>query len=381
MLTMRTSGLPESWFHTYVDPTRCYFETGAASRPSGTLWEYDSTGTQTLCALVERVSGMSMLDYLKEKLFYKMGSFSTAKFYKASNNDSFGASSMICTSEDMASFAKLLMDGGAYDGEQLISREFLEDALSVQADNDILGFDDPVHQGYGYQIWRFPEGGFGFAGMGDQLTVCYPEKDLIFVCTSDNQGYTQMRPMIIALLIEDILKNMGDPLPDDPDAYAELCEYLSSRELACVRGAQSSPLKEIIDGKEFICEPNKTGITRFRFDFSDGEGEFSYTNAQGDKRLRFGVGKNVFSKFPQWGYYGEHAAVPMREDFFYDCATSAAFRMEDTLVMKVQIIDDYLGNMTARFAYRDGIMAVKMIKNAEDFLNEYEGEFIAKAVR
>lgn len=61
----------------------------------------------------------------------------------------------------------------------------------------------------------------------------------------------------------------------------------------------------------------------------------------------------------------------------YDCACSAAWREERKLLLKVQVIDRYFGNMLAMFSFKGDVAVVRMVKTAENFLNEYTGEFCA----
>ena len=135
-----------------------------------------------------------------------------------------------------------------------------------------------------------------------------------------------------------------------------------------------------INGRIYIAAQNRTGITRFGYVFNgDGTGEFRYTNAQGDEVIPFGLCKNVFGKFPQLGYSDEYGGVRTTNGFMYDCAASAAFGLDNVLHLRVQIIDRYFGNMTATFAFRDDDVSVRMVKNAEDFLDEYHGTFVGHA--
>ena len=94
--------------------------------------------------------------------------------------------------------------------------------------------------------------------------------------------------------------------------------------------------------KVYHCAENPTGITQFAFSFNGDEGVLHYVNAQGQKELHFGLGKNTFGKFPQLGYSDEHAGAVTTNGFMYDCACSAAWREERKLLIKVQIIDRYL---------------------------------------
>ena len=87
----------------------------------------------------------------------------------------------------------------------------------------------------------------------------------------------------------------------------------------------------------------------------------------------------MFAKFPELGYSDGFGGVRTENGFMYDCAASAAFGMEDLLHLRVQIIDRYFGNMSARFGFRDDDVTVCMVKTAEDFLGAYQGTFVAHA--
>lgn len=380
MLTMQTCGETPYWFYnTDPDRTHLYLNENSATIPSGMRFKYDSPGSQVLSSLVERLSGKSLFDYLNEKLFCHLGTFKTASILKTPNGDSFGDSALLCTTRDMASFARLLMNGGAWNGKRLINEDYVNAATSCQVDNAETPFDEAYTQGYGYQIWRMWDNAFSFNGMGCQLTLCLPDKDFIFVITSDNQGYAAAKSLIYAALYDIIIDNISDaPLPENEAAYNVALALENELELNCIKGNVHSPFANELSQQTYICEQNPTGITKFSFVFNDDEtGEFHYTNAQGDKVLNFGLAKNVFGKFPQYGYSDEYCCIPTDNGHLYDCAVSAVWREENKLLLKVQIIDKYLGNMLAIFSFKSNYATVSMVKNAEAFLDEYQGEFVA----
>jgi len=381
MLRMCTCGGQPNWFlDPEPDRTRLYLNKNSADHPSGTNWMYDSAGSQVLCALVEKLSGMRMLDYLRGKLFDKMGTFQTATILKTKNGDSWGDSALVCTPRDMASCARLVMHYGDWDGQQLMSRDYLMEATSNLADNSADGFDSVFANGYGYQIWRTEENGFAFVGMGNQLTIMLPDKDLIFVCTADDQGYEAARQYIVSGFFDYIARDAApDALPKDPVGEKRLAEAAADLRLRALSGGKDSPVRESIDGMEYACPKNPTGITRFRFDFAENGGTFSYTNAQGDKQFPFGMCENAFAKFPQLGYSNENGGLRTTDGFMYDAAFSAAWRAPgDRLMIRVQIIDRYFANATFTFTFKGDECRVTMVKTAEDFLGEYQGAFTAK---
>ena len=381
MLTMTTSGNPLNWF-TAGDPdrTHLYLATGSSERPAGTLWEYDSPGSQVLAAIVEKLSGMSLLDYLKSRLFDKMGTFKTATILKTPNGDSWGDSAMVCTARDIASFGQLCMNYGMWEGERLMNEDFLRTATSKVRDNTESSHYGVFRYGYGYQIWRTEQNGFAFVGMGDEITICLPDRGIILVTTADNQGDKNIvRSIIVNSFFDLVVNNAKDePLPENPEAQKSLEDYSATLKLRTMVGTEDSSFREELSGRVYDCEKNPMGITEFSFVFSeDGKsGEFRYKNAQGDKVIPFGVNHNVFGKFPELGYSDEYGVTKTTNGFMYNDAASFAWLEEKKLILFVQIIDRYFGNMSAVFGFRGEDCAASFTKTAEFFLMEYEGRLL-----
>ena len=365
MLMMSTSMYNVNWFKPGVyDRTKFYFEQ-TPNRAAGTLFDYDSCGSYILGALVERVSGMSLLDYLKNKVLNRLGGFENATILKSPDGVAWGDSAMVCTPRALMNFARFVMNLGTWEGERLLSEAYLKEATSCQTANDLecrVGYN---RFGYGYQIWM-NERGFSFHGMGGQYAICIPKEDFIFVCTGDNQ-YNEYASEVLFRAVFDIL------LPEKTAVEPE-------NDLSVACGNKHSSLERKISGKIYTCDENPMGIKWFRLSLEGDENAFVYENAQGKKTLPFGMKKNIFGKFPQLGYSDERGNVHDITDFKYDCAASAGWLDERTLQLRVQIIDRYFGSMVATFGFRDeNTGAVRMIKHAEDFLSEYEGWMCAKA--
>ena len=391
MLTMTTAGAPINWFEAHAqDRVDLYFNHRSLNHVQNTVWRYDSAGSQVLGVLAERLSGMKLIDYLRKKLFNKMGTFQNARVLMTGNGDSWGDSALLCTTRDMASGGLLLLNNGVYEGEQLLSQDFVREATSPLKNNMTNWFTNSLYgNGYGYQIWRYPQNSFGFVGMGDQLTICVPDKDFMFVCTADHQSpkdtgnSTAMREMLITTLYDLIVDELCDaPLSEDKQAYDEYRSATADLKLHAVKGAEDSPIREKINGVTYECDSNDMGITKFTFKFNDkASGEFCYTNAQGDKVIPFGVNHNVFGKFPHLGYSSEHGEVPTTDGFMYDDAVSLAWIDENKLILNVKIIDKYLGAMSAVFGFNGEYATAHFEKAAEYFLEEYMGWLTGKVAK
>ena len=380
MLTMCTCQMPGNWFENKVhDRTHYYFNDERPLHPAGTLWEYDSAGSQVLSSLVEKLSGKSLYDFLGERIFSHLGTFKTAEILKTPCGDSWGDSALVCRPRDMISFARFVMNYGVWNGKRLMNEDYLRLATSKIVDNRESAHYSAVGQGYGYQIWKTEQGGFAFNGMGSQFTICVPEKDIIFVCTGDTQGNPRASNYIFNAFFDCIIDFAKDaPLPEDAEAEAALAEVTSDLKLFAPEGMADSPFRAELDGAVYECEDNPMGITEFSFSFKGAEGGvLRYKNAQGEKELPFGVNRNEFGKFPQLGYSDGVGVLRTENGFMYKDAVGMAWLEEKKILINVQIIDRYFGNVAMFFGFKGDDCYVRMAKTAEDFLDEYQGRLVA----
>ena len=366
MLMMCTCFADVRWFQPGVTDRLAFYFSRTPVRPAGTVFHYDSTGSYVLGVLVERVSGMGLMEYLQQKILRHIGGFENASMLQTPDGTPWGDSALLATPRALMHFARLWMQDGCWEGKQLISQAYVREATAFQTDNTPEGRSHYNAHGYGYQFWRTEKNGFSMHGMGCQYAICVPEKDFVFVCTGDNQlSGEQLQPVIFDTVFSEIVAHLADmPLPEEAP-LPEVC---------VARGEESSPFSRLISGCWFECEPNPIGITRLMLSFDGALGRFSYTNAQGDKTLPFGMKYNVIGPFPQAGYSDLRGNVHEINDFRYRCAASAGWIEKQKLQLRVQIIDKYFGQLFITFGFRDqNTVGVRMVKSAEDFLNEYEG--------
>jgi hypothetical protein len=278
---------------------------------------------------------------------------------------------VLCTTQDLAKFAYICMHGGRWHGQQLIPEDYLATATSRQVDNTLTNCD-PEHQyGYGYQFWRTR---FGFAcrGMGSQLAVCVPERDLILVTTADTQAIACGDSIIYDALDSCILKKMSDvPRAENPSEYAALQAKIAQLSLRTVDGAKCSPITQKINGQTYVLDQNSMKMEYVRFTFKGDEGVLAYKNATGAHELGFGFGKQVRQMFPETHYFGHTMMRPGNRG--YDCHASAAWRRDDSLVLCVYATDAYFGTLRMNFVFAGHTVTVQAEKFAEMFFDEYQG--------
>ena len=337
-----------------------------AKYPSGTLFRYDSTGSFVLGALVERVTGKTLVEYLNEKFLSKLG-VEGAYMLKCPGGHSWSDSALLMRPIDLLKVGRFMLNGGAWEGEQLLSRDFVKEATSNLVSTASYGWGNFSELGYGYLIWRTKNNSFFFNGMGCQFAICCPDKDLILVYNGDNQGNDLAKTRIIDGFFEIVYDNISDePLPEYSGAP------IPEDKLFFLNGEYNSPLIEKINGKRYKLRANPMNISEFTLRFDGDSGSFTYVNATGEKTINFGLGKNVFEKFPEDGYSDEIGSVAAPGNK-YNSASSAVFPTENELLIRTQIIDKYFGNLGMLFNFRDNVVVLEMRKCAEEVLREYQG--------
>ena len=411
MLTMTTAKTAKNWFAAShregpdFDRVRCYFDNPSASRAPGSYFEYDSSGSFVLGALVERLSGMSLRDFLDLRLFSKLGASRTARLLHSPGfspippeegdpvidpdsgyrfGHSWGDSALLCTPRDLLYTVRFIENGGVWEGERLLSAEYVRAATACQVST--AGTERPgcTSLSYGYQIWKTYGDSLLFNGMGSQYGIGVPSRGFTFVYNGDNQGIPDAAETIIGGFFRYIVENSADSWDDSPTA----CRAQSADDgfepgidfrLMTARGGTTAPSADSINGRKYYaaCE-NPMGMEWVSFTFGEnGTGAFRYRNEQGEAEIPFGMCRNVFFSFPEAGYSKKLGGAPSR-GHFYKAAASAAWQDDGELYLKVQIIDDYFGRLEIHVTPESGGLRIKMRKTAEDFLDKFNGEFIGR---
>lgn len=159
---------------------KAFFASPLKTKP-GTVFSYNSMNSYILSAVVTELTGLTMADFLKKRLFNKMG-IENAFWEKSPEGITKGGWGMFITPEDMAKLGTLYLNKGKWNGEQLISEDFVKKATSKQVENG--------GEGYGYQLWIGKrEDSFIFDGMMGQNVRVYPDLDMVIV---NNAGDTDL---------------------------------------------------------------------------------------------------------------------------------------------------------------------------------------------
>ncbi len=379
MLTMRSSVASYvPWWGKYDDRVESYFENTSSKLP-GTQYFYDSAGSYLLGCIVEKLTGKTFLQYLKEKVLCKLGFSEESYTLFAPGGYTLGDSGVMCTCRDLLIFARFIMNLGEWEGKQYIDRDFMEEAVSVRADNNNFGGITNYNTcGYGYLLWMAPRGGFALVGMGDQLALCDRKSDMIFVINSDNQSIEcATRTLIYHMFFDELAPSASDnAISENEIAHKALDEYCTGRRLGYMNPTVFPDFTESISEKKYILSENKMGISDISVKLSEKCGRLEFTKNGKIRIMNFGFGKNVFEDFPDdvrnletAGEYGKGT---------YKCANSAAFTEPRKLVIRSQIIDTYFGMLHIHISFKDDGLTLFMQKSGQYILDDYSGYAIGK---
>src|SRR5215831_16587670 len=148
----------------------------------GTFFFYNTPGTYMQSAIVQKVTGQTVLDYLRPRLFDPLG-IANPTWGTSPQGITLGGYGLSVRTEDIAKFGQLYLQKGKWDGKQLIPATWVEAATSRQTSNGSSPRSD-WDQGYGYQFWRSRHGAYRGDGAHGQYCIVLPEQDAVIAITS-----------------------------------------------------------------------------------------------------------------------------------------------------------------------------------------------------
>lgn len=152
---------------------------GKPTHPAGTLFHYDTSASQVMGALVEKLTGEEILSFMQRRLFDRIGMDGKKRWLKDRTGTSQGGTGLSMTLRDFSKLANFCMG----DGQGIVSEGYLRAATGWQIATDERSAPEEKH-GYGYQFWRMRKG-FYMYGLGGQMALCLPEEGLCLCTTAD----------------------------------------------------------------------------------------------------------------------------------------------------------------------------------------------------
>jgi CubicO group peptidase (beta-lactamase class C family) len=361
LLTMQTChtsttyklDLTQNWVESF-------FTTPPSHRP-GTAFNYDTSASHTLCALVEKITGTTLLDFLRDSFLNKIGFSQEAYIMKDPSGVSMGGTGLMATPLDLLLFAQLILNKGIHANESLICHDYLLAALSLQSDTLINGPTFEESHGYGYQFWKIRDNGFACYGMGGQLVICLPSYDFILVTTADTQGIAGGHQLIYNSLFDEIIPFLtSEPLPENPLDNQKLYSLVQSLSIKPVQGNLSSTLFDTLQHQTYQLDDNPSGFThcQLHLDSENKYGELILVQKEQSYTISFGFGHMIDGLFPK---YNQRSL------------TSAIWLQSNSLYIKSHILDESIGSLHFHLRFSANKLSIYMKKTEESYFNEFSG--------
>ena len=163
----------------------------------GTFYLYNSLGTYMLSAIVQKVTGEKVVDYLDTRLFQPLH-IDKPKWEESPQGINCGGWGLYLKTEDLAKMGQLLLQKGEWNGQQIIPAEWVAEMSKKQvesinpgtrieqaAERGLTKETSDWMQGYGYQMWRCRPGCFRADGARGQYIIVVPDKNAVIAITSD----------------------------------------------------------------------------------------------------------------------------------------------------------------------------------------------------
>lgn len=224
LLSMQSGHGECALFHMRAaeDSLKTFFQVPFIHKP-GTVFTYD-TGSTCLCAAaVERVTGKKLVDFLHERMFSKLD-MEKPRWDECVDGQTFGGTGLYVSSDDIVKFGIMLKNGGVYNGQRIISEDYIRLATSKHALTDDNGTSDWT-AGYGYQFWMNGRGGFRGDGAYGQFCYVFPQWDMVVSLTGESANTPLEMEYLYELIdnmygdngksadLDALLKNLYKPIP------------------------------------------------------------------------------------------------------------------------------------------------------------------------
>lgn len=251
----------------------------------GSFFCYNNGATYMLSAIVQKVTGMRLVDYLTARLFEPLG-IEDASWDLSPQGINMGFSGLHIKTEDIARLGLLYLNKGAWQGQQILPETWVTAATSVQVSNSSEPSPD-WSQGYGYQFWRCRHNAFRGDGAFGQFCIVLPEFDAVVAITS---GVADMQA-VLDLFWKDILPAFQPrELPANPEERGNLEHKLANLTFLPPPGLDSSPEAAGVTGRLYNLLPNPLEIDQVRFDFTLSESTLTLRDKTGEHQVQCGNG-------------------------------------------------------------------------------------------
>ena len=286
----------DRWFRDIVDSPWI-------SEP-GTEFLYISENMYLLCCCIHKLTGMSVIDYLRPRLFEPLG-MEDPFWEKCPSGVEAGGWGLMITGEDLAKFTYCYQQLGRFGGKQVIPEWWVKEATAYHADNTGTSDTRDSVVGYGYCFWRNAgyENSYRADGMFCQFGIVFEDLDACISLTGGEINEQDMRDVIWNHFPKAFIQadENAETFPINPPAFPKLAPKprnlaLESRiegkkikfRKPVVVNAIGYPVSVVPLPALFIAADKAGNISDVTFNFRENDMQMSW--AEGDEINSIAIG-------------------------------------------------------------------------------------------
>jgi hypothetical protein len=314
------------------DWVKAFLELEVPQQP-GSLFFYNTGATYMLSAIVQQVSGQNVMTYLQSRLLDPLGIVG-ADWEEDPHGINVGGYGMRVRTQDILNIGQLYLQKGIWEGKQLLSEKWIEDATKKQVNSQ--DNDGDWGQGYGYQFWRCKPGCYRGDGAFGQYCIVVPEKNAVIAITSE----TKDMGASMQLVWDHILPAMDDveSLPNDMGTNEKLTQLTSELSLPIVGELISDNIQSQVNGHSYTFGENPFNAKTVSFNFSDYTCTISFVEDSKTINVKSGLEQWVTADNAKMG--NTLFAIPGRTPKPTKFSSHYYWKDKNVLVMKVKYVEN-----------------------------------------
>lgn len=353
--------------------------------PPNSKFNYISENTSMLSAILTKVTGMSMIDYLYPRIFEPLGI--EKPFWESDGmGNNAGGWGLYMKSEDLAKFfLPYIHDGKWIDGTQIIPKLWVKEATRKQVDSVRDGYIDNM-VGYGYQFWRNPiANSYRADGLFGQRCFMFPDYDALVVLNcGEAEDYKVMK-----VFWKYFPNCFGyEALPENKDAYNQMCNAINNCRVEELEPAdRNTELEQKISGRTIQCKTSEfvsvvtISITQMLYNKPGKINEMKLTFT--DDKLTFYWKEKDYENTIDVGLNGEYGVSEIQlGDLHYHTYAKAAWQQDNSLKLWIRPIETaHVRKFTFIFNDDDTVKVINEMSPRFQDLAIYNMTFIGMPVK
>jgi CubicO group peptidase (beta-lactamase class C family)/predicted glycoside hydrolase/deacetylase ChbG (UPF0249 family) len=375
LLSMTVGQDPDPTFNVVrsSDWVKTFFNTPVLNEP-GSKFLYNSAATYMLSAIVQKVTGQKIIDYLTPRLFTPLG-ISGIDWEVDPKGINVGGWGLRLKTEDMAKFGQLFLQKGKWNGKQLLPEAWVEEASTKKIDQNPNAPQTKKDssdwlQGYCYQMWRSRHNSYRGDGAFGQFIIILPEHDAVIAITAET---TDMQGEFDLIWTHLLPAFKDGKLPANRQAQDALKKKIATLGLP-VGETRNVNTESLVNGKTYTMITDRK-LHNMKMDFKDGVCHLVLDTDSTDHELYFASGTWQPGETSKFGPYLVAAAGANRKGLSpFKVAGNYSWNSDSTLQLTLRYIESpHTETITCTFAADEVIMDIQNLFNRNQERKKYSG--------